>query len=48
LLALAVAPRFVISRAPGDLAERRGGLAFAALAIASLPLFVLILSALSH
>jgi hypothetical protein len=48
LLALAVAPGFVLSRAPLDLTERRGGLGFAALAIAALPLFVLILSAMSH
>ena len=48
LLALAVTPRFVLSRVPLDLADRRGGLGFAALAIAALPLFVLIFSAMSH
>jgi hypothetical protein len=48
LLTVAAAPGFILSRAPGDLVNRRGGLGFAALAIAFVPLLIVIGSALSQ
>jgi hypothetical protein len=48
LLTVAVTPRFLLARAPGDLANRRGGLGFAALAIAFVPLLIVIGRALTQ
>jgi hypothetical protein len=48
LLTVAAAPGVILSRAPGDLVNRRGGLGFVALAIAFVPLLIVIGSALSQ